>query len=204
MAPPRVWWRTTPALLLLLGGAGVVAAQDVSGRIVGLGSAGGSGLVVYLAGGGRLTAPLPEATLTQRQKQFLPHVLSVTVGTTVAFQNEDSLLHNLHAYQDRRTVFNRAQPAFMRLIRHTFSRSGTVMLLCDIHPEMEAFIVVTPSPWFSDVARDGTFTLRGVAPGSYTLVVWDERRRGTAVEQPLVVGPGGVTGVNSRLRPARQ
>lgn len=192
--------RPAPVLLLLaLGGAGAVTAQDVSGRIVGAPRSGGAVLVVYLAGSARATTPSPEATIAQRQKTFVPHVLPVAVGTTVGFLNEDSFLHNLHAYQDRRTVFNRAQPAFLRLIRHTFSREGTVMLLCDLHPEMEAFIVVTPSPWFSGVAGDGTFTLRNVTPGSYTLVVWDQRRRGTAVEQPLLVGPAGLTGVTIRL-----
>lgn len=191
---------TAPALLLALGSAGAVTAQDVSGRIVGVPRSGGTGLVVYLSGGGAATTPSQEVTLAQRQKTFVPHVLPVAVGTTVGFLNEDSVLHNLHAYQDRRTIFNRAQPALMRLIRHTFSREGTVMLLCDVHPEMEAFIVVTPSPWFSGVAADGTFTLRNVTPGSYTLVVWDQRRRGTAAEHPLLIGPEGVTGVSIRLR----
>jgi plastocyanin len=192
--------RTVPALLLLLGGgAGGVAGQDVSGRIVGVPRARGAVLVVYLAGSAPTATASPEATIAQRQKTFVPHVLPIAAGTVVSFLNEDSILHNLHAYQDRRTLFNRAQPAFMRLVRHTFTRQGTVLLLCDVHPEMEAYLVVTPTPWYDEVARDGTFTLRNVTPGTYTIVVWDERRRDSAAEQPLLVGPAGLTGVTLRL-----
>lgn len=198
MARPAV-----PALLLVLGAAGALPAQDVSGRIVGSPRTRGAVVVVYLVasapGSASHTAPPADTTITQRQKTFIPGVLAVPLGTTVAFLNEDSILHNLHAYQNRRTLFNRAQHAFSARLRHTFTRDGTVMLLCDLHPEMEAFILVTPSPWFSEVARDGTFSFRSVTPGSYTLVVWDQRRRGTAVEQPLLVGPGGVTGLTIRL-----
>lgn len=194
-----------PALLLLVMGAGASPAQSITGRVAGVRGARAAQLVVFLTGGdgGAERGPPQTAEIVQRRKTFIPHVQPVSVGGTVAFANQDSILHNLHAYEGRRTLFNRGQPAFASVVRHTFTRSGTVLLLCDVHPEMEAYIVVAPTRWFTVVASDGTFSLRDVGPGSYSLVVWDERRRAAAIEQQVLVRPGGPTTVEVRL-PASQ
>lgn len=193
----------TLALLLLVMGAGASPAQSITGRVAGARGSRAAQLVVYLTGPAAEGAAPEAAEITQRQKTFIPHLLPIAVGTAVAFANEDSILHNLHAYEGRRTLFNRAQPAFGAPLRHTFTRPGAVLLLCDVHPEMEAYVVVAPTRWFSVVASDGTFSLRDVGPGSYSLVVWDERRRAAAIEQQVLVRPGGPMTVEVRL-PASQ
>jgi plastocyanin len=186
---------------LLVIGAGAGSAQNLTGRVVGARGSRAAQLVVFLTGGevAAERGPPQAAEIVQRRKTFIPHVLPIAVGGTVNFLNEDSLLHNLHAYEGRRTLFNRGQPAFASAVRHTFTRSGTVLLLCDVHPEMEGYVVVAPTRWTSAVASDGTFSLSDVPPGSYTLVLWDERRRGSTAEQPVVVGPRAPTTVEVRL-----
>ena len=71
---------------------------------------------------------------------------------------------------------------------HTFSDEGVYLLLCHVHPEMAAWIVVVPTPYFAVSDDDGAFRLQDVPPGAYKLLAW--HRRGTLEEQIVQVLPG--------------
>ncbi|MFN3476711.1 MAG: hypothetical protein ACK4Z6_04040, partial [Candidatus Methylomirabilales bacterium] len=89
-------------------------------------------VVVYLEKvEGTFPPPQEAAVMAQRNLTFVPHVLPILVGTTVDFLNNDGVLHNLHAFLGRETLFNIAMPKFLKRTSMAFQREGVVLLLCD-------------------------------------------------------------------------
>jgi plastocyanin len=114
------------------------------------------------------------ATIAQKNKTFLPHVLAISTGTTVDFPNLDPIFHNAFSSFDGK-VFDVGlyPPGSSRAVK--FDRPGVVRLFCNIHPAMSAVIVVVRSPWFSISGTNGTFNIPNVPPGVYTLRAYHER-----------------------------
>ena len=120
------------------------------------------------------------ATLTQKGKTFRPGVLAVPVGSTVDFPNEDPIFHN---------VFSLSPPApfDLGLYRSGASRSrvfaqpGTWRVFCNIHPQMSALIVVTPTPYVTMTDANGAYTLE-LPPGRYRLTALSDRAAGVSAD----------------------
>ncbi len=118
---------------------------------------------------------LADARLDQRGLDFVPHVLVVPVGTTVRFRNSDTVLHNIFAPGLGGEAFDLGTWPTGEERAHRFLRTGVTTLLCNVHPEMEAFIVVVPTPWYARTDADGRFRIADVPPGRYRLHAWHER-----------------------------
>lgn len=122
--------------------------------------------------------PTPQASqparMLQKNKRFTPHVLVISRGTTVEFPNLDPIFHNAFSNFDGQ-IFDLGlyAPGTSRGIQ--FNRPGIVRIFCNIHPQMSAVIVVVPSSHFTTTARDGSFVLPYVSPGSYRVHFFDER-----------------------------
>ena len=131
-------------------------------------------VVVFFADAPKAANRITRATIAQRDEQFFPHVVAVTVGSSVEFPNEDTIFHN---------VFSLSRPATFDLGRYpsgtsrgqTFQKPGIVKVYCQIHSHMSAVVRVFDHGWFTIPDDTGTFALDGVPPGSYTLVAWHER-----------------------------
>jgi len=137
--------------------------------------------------------PLPEDPVVMDQigLDFSPDVLVIRTGRIVRFHNSEDVLHNIHVIDSRsgESVANVATPAPGSTYDLAFEKAGEYAIRCDVHPAMAAFVIVTPSPYSTIAAADGAFSLHGLPPGSYTLVVWnfdEARRRRLPVE---VTGP---------------
>lgn len=173
---------------------GRVVGREVSGRITVTVSRTSADVVVSLVpkvGAPRVAAPGIPVVIDQRGKEFIPHVLPIVRGTKVAFRNSDEFLHNIHAYQRRKEAFNVAMPPVKAFTwDRIFQDVGTVTLLCDVHPEMSAHIVVLETPWFAKTAKDGTFVIRNVPPGEYTLRTWHEKAKGKAISVRVLDAKG--------------
>jgi plastocyanin len=132
--------------------------------------------VVYLdtAPGGAFELPEPgRAAMDQRDQAFVPHVLAITVGTTVDFPNSDLTFHNVFSLSRTRTFdLGRYSRGKSRSVR--FDRPGVVQVFCDIHSHMSAYILVFAHRYFAVTDKGGAFTIPGIPPGSYTLAVWHE------------------------------
>ena len=109
--------------------------------------------------------------LDQRNMDFYPRVLAVRVGTVVEFPNHDRVFHNIFSFHDGRRFDLGLYPT--GTVKHvTFDKPGLSQVLCNIHPHMAAYIMTVDSPYFAVSDKDGAFTIRGLAPGTYTYHAW--------------------------------
>jgi hypothetical protein len=104
---------------------------------------------------------------------FQPHVQVMPAGD-VDIVNSDPVLHNTHGFLDKVTVFNVALPNQNQRIKKPLRKSGLVRVECDAHGWMLGWILVAENPYYAVTGKDGSFTIKDVPPGSYTLVAWQE------------------------------
>jgi len=133
---------------------------------------------VYLKEGSALRGhPVPEEPhlLDQVGCQYTPHVSGMQVGQRLIMRNSDMTLHNVHSLPEKNREFNYGQPFEGMEIEHVFE-SGEVMVRfkCDVHSWMTAYVGVLAHPFFAVTAEDGSFSIEGIPPGSYTLEAWHE------------------------------
>ena len=157
--------------------------------------------VVYLESAPSLAFPDAEpqrATMDQRNERFVPHVLAITVGTTVDFPNSDNTYHNVFSLRGPRP-FDLGRYAAGRSKSVRFDRPGIVRVFCEIHSHMSAFILVFNHRYYAVTGADGRYQINRVPPGRYTLVAWNE---GANRESRLVVVPeeGGAIESDFALR----
>ena len=134
---------------------------------------------VYVKDGlGNLAFPVPTTPVVLDQKgcQYRPHVFGVRVGQPVEILNSDATLHNIHAWPVTNQEFNVGQALQGLRHTHTFSTSEVMVpFKCDVHKWMNAFVGVVDHPFFAVTGADGTFTLKGLPPGTYTVEAWHEK-----------------------------
>ena len=180
--------RRTAAATILLGALCVVSlahAGDVSGKVAAAGLKSAENIAVYIdtIPGKKFDAPAPHAAVDQRNSVFVPHVLVILRGTTVDFLNSDQVAHNVYwaaINGDKRLHHSLTIVSPGQKKPFQFDNLGRVPILCNLHPEMAGYIVVVPTPYFALTANDGTFTIKDVPPGTYTLKTWSEDGKPTA------------------------
>ncbi len=171
-------------ILTLAIAAGValpLAAGEIHGKVSCKGVRDSGDAVVYVDGIPGKTFPPPKehAKVDQSNLTFIPHVLPVLIGTTVDFQNSDAVLHNVFSPDACAEKFNLGTWPKGQVRSYTFKKDCVATLLCKVHPEMEAFVVAVPTPYFAVTKPDGSYRIAGVPDGSYTLKVWHPKLKGT-------------------------
>jgi plastocyanin len=135
-----------------------------------------SGVVVSaqpLNGPAAPSLPAAHATMLQKGKMFTPHILPVTVGTTVDFPNADPIFHNaFSSYSGEIFDIGLYPPGTSRSVRIT--RPGVVRVFCNIHPTMSAVILALTTPWFVRTGKSGSFEMT-LPPGEYEFRIFHER-----------------------------
>ena len=116
-------------------------------------------------------APPSRVVLDQRNLAFSPNVLAVRVGTTVEFPNNDKVFHNVFSFRDGKKFDLGMYPKGMSK-RIVFDKPGLARLFCNIHPNMAAYVMALDTPYFAVSNDRGTFSIAGVAPGTYTYHAW--------------------------------
>jgi plastocyanin len=145
-----------------------------------------AGAVVTLeAPGLKLSPPAEPAKIDQKGFRFLPHVTVVQTGTTVRFLNNDPEPHNVYSPEGR---YNLGTWPTGETRDHVFRKSGIYTQLCNIHPDMLAYVVVVDTPHFAVTDEAGNYVIRNVPAGKYTLVAWHERKDGLEREVTLETG----------------
>jgi plastocyanin len=172
------------------------AGGSVKGKVSVAGAKNSGDVVVYLEGPAAGAAPAKHPALDQKNLIFVPHVLAVMVGSTVDFQNGDDVLHNIFSPSEAKT-FNLGTYGKGTKKEVVFDKVGEVALLCNVHAEMSAYVIVVPNQFFATTGADGSFSIDGVPAGSYTLKTWADQKKPKT--EKVTVTEGGAAAVNISL-----
>jgi plastocyanin len=118
-------------------------------------------------------APSTPVQLDQKGCRYVPHVIGVQVGTPVEFTNSDPTMHNIHttAETPANPEVDISQPPKGGTTQRVFGKPELMIpVRCNNHPWMNAFINVSPNPFYAVSDENGHFEIRGLPPGTYTIV----------------------------------
>lgn len=150
-------------------------AGTIHGKVSGV--SGGSVVYVEAVTGKTFPAPSQHVTIDQKGLMFVPHVTVVLEGTTVEFLNSDSVAHNVFwpsISGNKKLGHNLGTWPKGQRQSFKFDNPGVVSLLCNVHPEMSAFVIVAPTPYFAETNSAGEFKIDNVPDGAYTITAWHE------------------------------
>jgi plastocyanin len=122
-------------------------------------------------------APAEKKELDQQGCLYTPRVMGLQVGQPLSIKNTDAVLHNVHALPKTNQEFNQAQPQGVPPIDKTFDKVEIppIHVKCDVHPWMTAYVAVVDNPYYATSGEDGSFSIKGLPPGKYTLEAWHEK-----------------------------
>src|ERR1700739_226949 len=140
----------------------------------------GKDAVVYLnAAPGEKVTP-GKASIDQKGMQFRPHVTVVPVGSTGVFETHDVEPHNVmwpSISGDKKLNHNLGTFPPGKSVSYKFDKPGAVPLLCNIHAEMSAYVVVTPTNHFAKADASGAYSIADVPDGKYEVTAWKEGKK---------------------------
>jgi len=120
--------------------------------------------------------PTEPVKLDQRGCTYVPHVLGIRVGQKLTITNSDDTLHNLHAIGTVNGEWNKGQALKNMVDNRTFSKPEVMLSFkCDVHNWMRAYIGVLDHPYFAVTHDGGTFELKDLPAGTYTVEAWHEK-----------------------------
>jgi len=161
--------------------------QDV---VVGAGGTLGNVIVYVKEGLGNRTfeAPKTPVALDQKGCMYIPHVVALQAGQPLEVRNDDKANHNIHPVPKFNREWNKSQPPGAPPIDETFAREEVAIpVKCNVHPWMKSYIAVLKSPYFQVTASNGSFSLKNLPPGTYTIEAWHERYGSTS--QTVTIAP---------------
>lgn len=119
--------------------------------------------------------PTEEVVLDQDGCMYRPRVLGIRVGQTLKVLNSDPTMHNVHALPMANLEFNKSTPVQGSSTTAVFTVPEVmVRFMCNVHGWMAAWVGVKEHPFFAVTGADGTFSMEGVPPGTYTVEAWHE------------------------------
>jgi len=165
----RIWLTILPVLALTVVG--------VAGTIEGKVSTGNSVVYVDSVPGKSFPVPSQQPVIGQKGLAFSPNLLVIEKGTTVQFENDDSVQHNVFwpsISGNKKEGHNLGTWPKGEKRAFKFDTPGVVPLLCNVHPEMSGYIVVSPTPYFAQTDSNGNYKIENVPNGKYSVVAWHE------------------------------
>ena len=187
--------------LLLIACAQMSLAGNITGKVKAKGVKNSADAVIYIDSAGTKPFPAPKdhPVMDQKNLRFVPHVMPIVAGTTVDFLNSDNVLHNVFSPDNCAEKFNLGSWPQGQKKSFTFKTQGcSPVLLCNVHPEMEGYIVTLQNPYFAVSDKEGSYTIKNVPPGKYTLKIWHEKLKGAS--QEIVVKESGDTEANFEIK----
>jgi plastocyanin len=177
-------------LLVVIMGLSLAAwAGDIEGKVTGM--KGHSVVYVDAIAGKTFPAPKDKPVMDQKGLMFAPHIMPVQQGTTVDFLNSDTVQHNVFwtaIGTDKKAGHNLGTWPKGEKRAFTFETAGVVPVLCNVHPEMAGYIIVSPTPYFAETDDSGSYKIKDVPDGGYTLTVWHEGAKNQS--KPVTVSGG--------------
>lgn len=132
--------------------------------------------------------PKTPVILDQKGCTYRPHVIGVQAGQEMHILNSDPTTHNIHPLPRQNREWNESQPPGAQKMVRTFAREEILIAVkCNVHPWMKSYVGVLKHPFYSVTGAEGSYQLKGLPPGEYTVVAWHEKYG--AQEQKVTVGP---------------
>ena len=166
------------------------SAGTISGKVSGVN--GESVVYVEVVAGKTFPAPTAKPVVDQKGLMFIPHIVAVQQGTTVDFLNSDAVAHNVFWISisgNKKLGHNLGTWPKGEKRSFKFDNPGVVPLLCNVHPEMAAYVIVTPTPYFAVTDKSGEYKIDNVPDGSYSVTAWHEGAKNQS--KPVTVAGEG-------------
>jgi plastocyanin len=181
-------WITVAAMVVML--SLVASAGTVSGKVSGV--TGESVVYVEAIAGKTFPAPADKPVMDQKGLMFTPHIVAIQQGTTVEFLNSDKVAHNVFWISvggNKKLGHNLGTWPQGEKRAFKFDNPGAIPMLCNVHPEMSGYIVVSPTPYFAVTDKSGNYKIDNVPDGSYTVTAWHEGAKNSS--KPVTVAGEG-------------
>lgn len=195
--------RSAAAILVgVLWVACLAQAGELKGKVSAAGLKSAENIAVFIdtIPGKKFDHPAQHVAVDQRNMLFVPRTLVVLRGTTVDFLNGDTVAHNVFwpsISGDKRLKHNMTIVSPNQKKSFEFDDVGTAQLLCNLHPDMIGYVVVVPTPYFALTGADGSFSIKDVPPGTYTLKTWSEDGKPTT---QTITATDGTTSVDVAVK----
>jgi plastocyanin len=175
----RIAAKATIAASITLALAGASWANEIKGKVSVQGIKSSENIAVYVdvIADKKFDPPKDHVVVDQKKMAFIPHVVAVQQGTTVDFLNSDAVGHNVYwpsISANKKLSHNLGTWPKDQKKPFQFNDLGTASLLCNVHPEMSGYVVVVPTPYFAVTDKDGSFEIKNIPAGKYTLKTWSE------------------------------
>lgn len=171
---PTIRMDAEPVCARIHGGGGVPAQDEVvndNGTL--------RYVLIYVKDGlgGKSYQPIDKnETLDQHGCLYEPHVLAIVAGQELDITNTDDTTHNIHPIPKVNREWNESQPkGDLKKKVFTQAEFPPIPIKCNIHPWMKSYLAVFKHPFFAVTSKDGTFEIKGLPPGSYTIEAWHEK-----------------------------
>lgn len=150
-------------------------------------------VVIYVSAGDQ-PAPAPAEPVRYDQKgcEYVPHVVALQAGQAIEIYNNDQTSHNIHPLSTANPEWNKSQPAGSPPIKATYDKPEFIAVKCNVHPWMHGYFVVLRTSHYAVSGNDGTFTLKDLPPGKYTITAWHEKFSSQS-QEVTVTASGAVT-----------
>ena len=166
------------------------SAGTISGKVSGVN--GESVVYVEAIAGKTFPAPTEKPLIDQKGLMFNPHIVAIQQGATVEFLNSDKVAHNvfwISVSGNKKLGHNLGTWPQGEKRAFKFDNPGSIPLLCNVHPEMSGYIVVSPTPYFAVSDKSGTYKIENVPDGSYNVTAWHEGAKNSS--KPVTVAGEG-------------
>lgn len=125
---------------------------------------------------GNFAVPAEPVVLDQKGCRYNPHILGIMAGQPLKITNTDTADHNIHDMPSNNPAFNESQMPTDQPITKKFPNAEMMIpVQCNQHPWMRAFINVMSHPYYAVSAADGSFEIRSLPPGEYTIAAVHEK-----------------------------
>jgi plastocyanin len=165
-------------------------AGDIEGKVTGM--KGKSVVYIDAIAGKTFPAPKDHPVMDQKGLMFSPHIMAIQQGATVEFLNSDTVQHNAFwtgISGDKKAGHNLGTWPKGEKRPFTFAKAGVVPVLCNVHPEMTGYVIVSPTPYFAETDDSGNYKIKDVPDGSYTVIAWHEGAKSQS--KPVTVSGAG-------------
>jgi len=143
-------------------------------------------VVVYVsAGAPDDSAPATAAVFTQKGCRYIPHILAFQVNQELKIQNEDQTSHNIHPLPKLNREWNKSQPPGTPPISEKYDKAEIFPVKCNVHPWMHGTFAVMKNSHYAVTGEGGSFTLKDLPPGKYTITAYHESYGDQSQEVPI-------------------